>query len=240
MLMSYLHATLRTLLPLKSEIKEVLTNASHTFCRDTLPAQFATLVLGRADSDGNVELVNAGHTPVLMVEHGGAQLIPAESLPLGMFCETDFASVKRSINLESTLLLYSDGITESTDEWGNEYDLRRLSEAFLQTKGLSSSEALDTIHRDIVGYTSGAQPSDDPPCLRFAGHRKEFEEMPAHYNVLFLCTGNSARSIMAEAIMNFKGRPNFTAFSAGSHPAGFVHPEAIKQLELAHLSRKPS
>lgn len=165
MLMSYLHATLRTLLPLKSEIKEVLTNASHTFCRDTLPAQFATLVLGRADSDGNVELVNAGHTPVLMVEHGGVQLIPAESLPLGMFCETDFASVKRSINLESTLLLYSDGITESTDEWGNEYDLRRLSEAFLQTKGLSSSEALDTIHRDIVGYTSGAQPSDDRTML---------------------------------------------------------------------------
>jgi arsenate reductase len=60
--------------------------------------------------------------------------------------------------------------------------------------------------------------------------------MPAHYNLLFLCTGNSARSIMAEAIMNRKGMPNFTAYSAGSHPAGFVHPEAIKQLESAHLS----
>ena len=59
--------------------------------------------------------------------------------------------------------------------------------------------------------------------------------MPTHYNVLFLCTGNSARSLLAEAILNHRTKGDFSAYSAGSHPSGAPRPEALKQLESAGI-----
>jgi arsenate reductase (thioredoxin) len=58
------------------------------------------------------------------------------------------------------------------------------------------------------------------------------------YNVLFLCTGNSARSILAEAIMNHRSKGQFKAFSAGSHAKGAVHPMALALLERMGIATK--
>jgi sigma-B regulation protein RsbU (phosphoserine phosphatase) len=96
-------------------------------------------VLGKADRSGNVELVNAGHNAVLLVEGAKVEVIAAASLPRGMFCSTEFASVKRRVGPKSTLFLYSEGITESTDEAGKEFDQNRLAETLLQSGNLLPS-----------------------------------------------------------------------------------------------------
>lgn len=140
MLMSHLHATLRALVSADLEIEQIVKITSRNFCHSSMPAQLATLVIGKADQSGNVELVNAGHTPVLLADGRMVTMIEASNLPVGVFCAMDFVPVSLQVLSGNLLLAFSDGINESTDNEGNEYGIHRLVESLQTGSRLSPSE----------------------------------------------------------------------------------------------------
>ena len=105
----------------------MIEQASRVFCESTLPTQYATLVCGRADSDGSVEICNAGHLPPLLLQNGELSRLEATGLPLGIFCTESFRVTKMQMKKGDTLLLYTDGFSETNGSDGSEFRIDRLA-----------------------------------------------------------------------------------------------------------------
>jgi len=93
MLMAHLHAMFRTLISINLPLGQMVEQASRVFCESTLPTQYATLVYGRAGTDGFVEICNAGHLPPLLIQAGKISHIEATGLPVGVFCSESFSLI---------------------------------------------------------------------------------------------------------------------------------------------------
>jgi sigma-B regulation protein RsbU (phosphoserine phosphatase) len=126
MLMSHLNAMFRALVPVGLPLHELVERASRIFCESTLPTQYATLVCGRADSEGNIEICNAGHLPPIWLRKDEAIAIDSTGLPVGVFCDEHFTASVSHLEPGDTLLLYTDGLSETRDGDGNEYGSDRL------------------------------------------------------------------------------------------------------------------
>jgi len=125
-LMSNLHAMFRALIPVGLELCDLMSRANRLFAESTMANQYATLILGKINSRGEIEMCNAGHLPPLIV--GGERSIELDStgLPLGMFCDSQFVSSGVKLQPSETLLLFTDGVTEANDASGVEFGVERL------------------------------------------------------------------------------------------------------------------
>src|ERR1051325_6825591 len=161
MLMAHLNAMFRTLISINLPLEQIVDRASRVFCESTLPTQYATLVCGRANTNGAVEICNAGHLPPLLVQKDSVTSIDATGLPVGVFCSESFTVSRVQMSKGDTLFLYTDGFSESLDGAGNEYGAERLSQLLRDNHSLSPDSMLSLCRRDLYNFSEGRVPRDD-------------------------------------------------------------------------------
>lgn len=171
MLMAHLNAMFRSLIPMDLPLEELLARASRVFCESTLPSHYATLACGWARPSGEVELCSAGHPPSLLVRPSGVEEIRAHGLPLGLFCQEDFAPARLTVRRGESLLLYSDGLTEAADLQEVEFGMDRLRALALQGAGLAPDALVAACLHSARAHQGAAPGADDLTvmALRFGG-----------------------------------------------------------------------
>jgi sigma-B regulation protein RsbU (phosphoserine phosphatase) len=160
-LIAHLHATFRAFVTMDLPLPQIVARASRSLCEHTLPSHFATLACGRADDGGTVCLCNAGHVPPLLVRRGRPTALPATGLPLGVFCDAEFAEHRLELQAGDALLLYSDGLVEALDTAGREYGTDRLNRLAGALHGLPPPEFLVACRKDWLSHRAGAPKTDD-------------------------------------------------------------------------------
>lgn len=161
LLMSQLHAMFRALIPAGLPLVKLVERASRIFCESTLPTHYATLVCGKADSAGNVEICNAGHLPPLLLHAGEATALEATGLPVGIFCNEEFTSCRLKLDAGDTLFLFTDGLSESRSPLGDEYTTERLLALLCGSHELLPRQLIAASLRDLEDFCAGAPRHDD-------------------------------------------------------------------------------
>lgn len=161
MLTAHLHAMFRSLISVGLPLKRMLEHASRVFSKSTLPTQYATLVCGRALSDGRVEISNAGHPAPIVAANGSVALLDATNLPLGMFGAEEFSVSELRLRSGEHLVIYSDGVSEAIDSFGAEYGSDRVRDVIGLNRGLLAPALLAACRDDLVSYCGQAARADD-------------------------------------------------------------------------------
>jgi sigma-B regulation protein RsbU (phosphoserine phosphatase) len=165
LLMSHLHAIFHSLIPLDLSPGELMSRANRLLVGSSMANQFVTLVCGKANADGEVETVNAGHLPPLVIKNGVKGELAFAGLPLGMFSDTEFVPQKVKLNRGDSLLLFTDGVTETFNDKGIEFGTGRLCESI---HGFATNEPRELIGRcleHVAGFRGNAERTDDLSML---------------------------------------------------------------------------
>ena len=165
MLSSNLRAVFRSLIPMGLGTEELMSRANHLFRQSALPTQYATAVVGKAFPNGEMEIINAGHLPVLMGSSSGVSLFESTCQPLGIFDDQQFTAAKRKLEPGDTLVLYTDGISEAENDGGHEYGIERLRALVDQHCSGCPDNLIEACRRHLEEFRGSRQRFDDETLL---------------------------------------------------------------------------
>lgn len=165
MLMAHLHAIFRSLIMSNLPIPQMVEHANRLFCEGTMLTHFATLVCGVAHESGEVEICNAGHCPPLIIREKHIESTPSTGLPLGMFCASQYSTVKVNLTSEDSLFLYSDGLSEARNDSNIQYGEGRLKALVEKKRASSPQDLIAACLEDLRNFRSDASMLDDLTML---------------------------------------------------------------------------
>jgi phosphoserine phosphatase RsbU/P len=161
MLMANLHAMFRVLIPSGLPLPQLVERANRIFSDSTLASQYATLIVGRASDCGEIEICNGGHLPPFHLTAAGVKRLGATALPVGMFHDQEFVSARVSFAPGDSLVIYTDGLTESVGVDGAEYGESRFNQMLENRHGHTSRQLVDACVQDLEMFRAGAHKIDD-------------------------------------------------------------------------------
>ena len=164
LLMTHLSAIFRSLLSLRFPIAEVMARANRLFCESTTGSQYATLACGFT-TPNEIEIANAGHCRPLLLRRGGAERLEPAGVPLGLFCGAEYPVFRATLDEGDTLVLYSDGVTETEDPDGNDFGEERLTDS-LRRRFSADAEAMALgVAADLRLFRGRTRQTDDVTVL---------------------------------------------------------------------------
>lgn len=160
-LMAHLHAMFRSLMITDMPLTELVSRANRIFSEGTPSSHFATLVSGRADSHGEIEFCNAGHPYPLIIRADGVHEIASSALPIGVFCHSEFPSSFVHADRGDTLVLYTDGLTETMNASGEQYGEERLMALLSGLRNASPQGIIESCIRELKTFKGEIPKKDD-------------------------------------------------------------------------------
>jgi sigma-B regulation protein RsbU (phosphoserine phosphatase) len=163
-MMAQLHALFRSLAGMSLPPGQIVIRVNRFLCESALAGQYATLVCGLAKANGEVEIHNAGHCPVIVVRRGGAVPIESTGFPLGMFLELESSAAYAHLEPGDALFLYTDGLSEARNE-GDEYSVDRVLTLLHRQAAKRPAEMIAACVDDMRAFVKGSQSFDDLTVL---------------------------------------------------------------------------